>query len=135
MDEVASKLEPNPVTGSRPTYNFFGVVATEDLERKKTIVLDTYKLIFRFSIQKLIKYLDDFCFLQLVLQYLKSTQMQRAHTRQVMYKNHVAYYRVVENLINLSSRSHQMHSMMNIILQKNQMEKTSEGHVCLNKLL
>ena len=76
-----------------------------EAEQQKALVLDTYKLIFRFSIQKLIKYLGDFHFLQLLLQYLKSTQMERAHTRLVMEKNHVAYYRVAENLINLSSKS------------------------------
>ena len=87
MNSVMSKLEGTPKTGSVATYDFFGILAEVDPEEQKALVLDTYKLIFRFSIQKLIKYLGDFHFLNLFLQYLKSTQMERAHTRLVMEKN------------------------------------------------
>jgi hypothetical protein len=87
MDSVMSKLEGVSVTGSAATYDFFGILAEVDPDEQKALVLDTYKLIFRFSIQKLIKYLGDFHFLLLLLQYLKSTQMERAHTRLVMEKN------------------------------------------------
>ena len=31
--------------------------------------------------------------------------MERAHTRQVMHKNQVAYYRVAENMINFSDQN------------------------------
>ena len=71
-------------------------------------MLDIYKLIFRFSIQKLIKFLSNESFLLILLQYLKTTQMERVHTRQVMFKNMVAYYRVAENLINFSQASEKM---------------------------
>jgi len=63
MDSVMSKLEGVPHTGSAVTYDFFGILSEIDPEEQKALVLDTYKLIFRFSIQKLIKYLGDFHFL------------------------------------------------------------------------
>ena len=40
------------------TDDFFGVLKGKDLNEKKINVLDTYKLIFRFSICKLIDYLS-----------------------------------------------------------------------------
>ena len=63
IDSVISKLERSAQSGTPPTYNFFGILAGTDIEAQKLQVLDTYKLIFRFSIQKLIKYLGDFPFL------------------------------------------------------------------------
>lgn len=63
MDEVLTRLEGSPQTGSEATYDFFGILSGIDPEEQKECVLDTYKLIFRFSIQKLIKYLEDFHFL------------------------------------------------------------------------
>lgn len=58
-----TKLEGTPQTDSKATYDFFGILQEIDPEEQKAQVLDTYKLIFRFSIQKLIKYLGDFHFL------------------------------------------------------------------------
>lgn len=63
IDSVMSKLEGLAQFGTPPTYDFFGILAGTNIETQKLQVLDTYKLIFRFSIQKLIKYLGNFPFL------------------------------------------------------------------------
>ena len=85
------------------TDDFFGVLKGLDLNEKKINVLDTYKLIFRFSICKLIDYLSRPELLIMTVQYLQDTQMDRVHRRKVLAKNQKAYYRALENLLNLCS--------------------------------
>ena len=85
------------------TDDFFGVLKGLDLKEKKINVLDTYKLIFRFSICKLIDYLSRPELLIMTVQYLQDTQMDRVHRRKVLAKNQKAYYRALENLLNLCS--------------------------------
>ena len=86
------------------TFDFHGLLADLRLEEKKEKVLQIYKLIFRFSIDKLIYYIKDDFFLILFLYYFQDTQMKRAHQREVLKKNSKAYYRAVENIINLSDK-------------------------------
>ena len=50
-----------------------------DLEVKKSLALETYKLIFRFSIEKLTNFLEDESFILLFLQYIKESQLKRIH--------------------------------------------------------
>ena len=59
--------------------DFLGLFAGKDLEQSKDEVMGIYKLIFRFSIDKLLNYLRDDGFLIMMLQYVKDTQMQRFH--------------------------------------------------------
>jgi hypothetical protein len=54
-------------------YNFFGFLENEDLDTKKDRVLQTYKLIFRFSIEKLILFIKDDSFLAILLHYIRET--------------------------------------------------------------
>ena len=63
-----------------------------------------YKLIFRFSIEKLLNYLSKDTFLVIMLSYIKDTQLQRFHQRPVLTKNVAAYYRAIENMINFSEK-------------------------------
>ena len=58
---------------------------------------------FRFSVGKLINYLSKPEFLCVVLQYLEETQMRKIHEREDLARNYPAYYRAVENFLNLSS--------------------------------
>ncbi len=46
----------------KATNNFFGIFSTQSLQDKNNVVLETYKLIFRFSIDRLLLFLkkDDF---------------------------------------------------------------------------
>lgn len=55
------------------TSDFFGILKDVELETKKQLALDTYKLIFRFSIEKLTNFLEDDSFILLLLQYVKET--------------------------------------------------------------
>ena len=48
------------------TNNFFGLLKDETLEEKKTKVLMIYKLIFRFSIEKLADYLKNDMFITIL---------------------------------------------------------------------
>ena len=77
-----------------------------DLDTKKTLALDTYKLIFRFSIEKLTQDLEDDSFVTMFLQYLFETQSRRINERKVLVKNEGAYYRATENMLNFSSKQH-----------------------------
>ena len=85
--------------------DFFGYLKGMDLNEKKSLVLDDYKLIFRFSIGKLMNYISEDTFLLILMQYLNKTQMHRIHQRKVLQKNSSAYYRAVENLLNFSDKS------------------------------
>ena len=94
-DEIVEPTQP-----PEHNYNFFGLLENEDLETKKDRVLLTYKLIFRFSNEKLIIFIKDDSFLALLLNYIRETQRQRFHQRSVLRKNVNAYYRAIENMIN-----------------------------------
>jgi len=52
--------------------------------------------------EKLGKFSNSIYFMILVLFYLKKTQMQRLHQRQVYQKSIENYYRAAENMINQS---------------------------------
>lgn len=66
--------------------------------------MQIYKLIFRFSIERLIDYLAKDVFLVTLLSYVQSTQLERFHQRSVLNKQITAYYRATENLLNLTSK-------------------------------
>mgnify|MGYP000891429231 CR=1 FL=1 len=83
-------------------------MAQEDIESKKAQVLMIYKLIFRFSIEKLTNYLKNDMFIVILLQYIKNTSFGRIHARQVLSKNKVAYYRALENMVNLGEKQDQI---------------------------
>lgn len=110
MDQVQSmyQLEGN----SYITNDFFGIFKAMDLDSKKTLALETYKLIFRFSIEKLIVNLEDDSFITVFLQYLFETQLRRINEREVLLKNHGAYYRAIENMLNFSSKQRQIFKIL-----------------------
>ena len=61
--------------------DFFGYLKGMDLNEKKSLVLNDYKLIYRFSIGKLMNYISEETFLLILMQYLNKTQMHRIHQR------------------------------------------------------
>ena len=61
------------------TCDFHGLLKDLSMQEKKEHVLQTYKLIFRFSIDKLLNYLKNDSFLIMLLHYLQDTQLQRIH--------------------------------------------------------
>ena len=58
VSDLQIKSENSVYSVYEVTDDFFGVLKGLDLNEKKINVLDTYKLIFRFSICKLIDYLS-----------------------------------------------------------------------------
>lgn len=52
------------------TTDYFGILKDMELLVKKSLALETYKLIFRFSIEKLTKFLEDEAFILLFMQYI-----------------------------------------------------------------
>lgn len=86
------------------TYNFFGLLGEMDVQTKKNSVLQTYKLIYRFSIEKLLISLKDDSYLVILMQYIRETKLRRIHQREVLGKNVGAYYRAIENMLNLGEK-------------------------------
>lgn len=87
------------------TNDFFQTMKKLSVEDRKSKALDIYKLIFRFSIEKLTNFLVQESFLMILYQYTKETQMKRIHQRSVLEKNMAAYYRALENMFNFSEKN------------------------------
>lgn len=100
------------------TKDFFGLLESKSKEESKMMVLETYKLIFRFSIGKLIEYLKDESFVMILLQYIRDTKMQRVHKREVLFKNYGAYYKAMENMLNLSDKAYIILSVLRSRIHK-----------------
>ena len=100
IEDLKSGQEPKLFSVYQISNDFFGVFQDQDLNSMKLKVLDVYKLIFRFSIGKLVDYLGKPELMIMILQYLQDTQMERVHTRSVLAKNKDAYYRAMENIMN-----------------------------------
>ena len=64
-------LNQSGCIGVKGAYDFFGLLGGMEIDDKKDSVLQTYKLIFRFSIEKLLNYLRDDSFLVILLQYIQ----------------------------------------------------------------
>ena len=94
------------------SHDYFHTLRNVSLEDRKSRTLETYKLIFRFSIEKLTKFLAEDSFLLILLQYLKESKMQRIHQRTVLAKNKAAYYRALENMFNFSEKNQQVYNII-----------------------
>ena len=55
------------------TTDFFGFYTGQESDEKNESVLEIYKLIFRFSIERLITYLSEDTFLVILLSYIRSS--------------------------------------------------------------
>ena len=55
------------------TNDFFGLLKDKPIEIKKMKVLEIYRYIFRFCIEKLRNYVDNPFLMMITLQYVKST--------------------------------------------------------------
>ena len=82
--------------------SFLGHLKKKSLEMKKIRVLEIYRYLYRFSYFRTQKMIDNPIMMLVIFQYLLDTKMRRIHERSVLSKNHKAYYRCCENLINLS---------------------------------
>lgn len=61
------------------TQDFFGHLKNRSLDNKKMKTLEIYRLIVRFSIEKVRVVSDTEVFQIIVLQYIKSTRLDRIH--------------------------------------------------------
>lgn len=111
------------------TNNFFRILDQDTLAERTQRCLNTYALIFRFGIQKLTTFLGIDPFQVLILQYLSKTRMERVHRRSLLARHQDAYYRAVENFINLSPKS----EIMIATVRKNCLKK-SEFKVSSNEM-
>mgnify|MGYP006952861190 FL=1 len=84
------------------TQDFFGHLKNRSLEYKKMKTLEIYRLIVRFSIEKVREVSDTEVFQIIVLQYIKSTRLERLHQKDVLLKYNSNYYRAIENIVNCS---------------------------------
>lgn len=87
-----------------PSNDFFGLLKDVAYVQKKVEVIENYKLLFRFSLDRLQEFISQETFMVLLLQYISDTQMQRIHSRSVLLKHKPAYYMAFENIINFSSK-------------------------------
>ena len=67
IEVITSRHKSSSYVLLNTTCDFFGLLSDRSLEECKLMVLDTYKLIFRFSIGKLSSYLKDNAFLVILL--------------------------------------------------------------------
>jgi hypothetical protein len=68
---VVDNVEDSKTRTFHISNDFFGLLNSLEVNQKKTLVLDDYKLIFRFSIGKLMNYISENTFIIILLQYLK----------------------------------------------------------------
>uniref|UniRef100_A0A7S3MXG4 Uncharacterized protein n=1 Tax=Strombidium inclinatum TaxID=197538 RepID=A0A7S3MXG4_9SPIT len=84
------------------SVNFYGLLSGDSKKQKKVKVTEVYRLFFRFSVEKLFFFVDDFDMMTLFLHYLAKTSMHRAHSMMSLRLNSTCYYRATENMINES---------------------------------
>ena len=85
------------------TADFMGHLAGQCMELKKVKILEIYRHLYRFSLDKVKQYIDNPAFMIITLQYLKETRMHRIHQRQVLSRYCDKNYRALENMINNSN--------------------------------
>ena len=102
--------------------DFMGLYKNNSLEAKKLGILEIYRYFFRFSIERLKNFIDNPIFIVITLQYLKETQMSRVLQRKTLRKNDNAYYRAIENMINLSKFKHQIFKLLPFFINDNTFE-------------
>lgn len=84
------------------TQDFFGYLKNRSLDYKKMKTLEIYRLIVRFSIEKVRLVSDTEVFQIIILQYIKSSRLSRIHQKDVLKKYESNYYRAIENIVNCS---------------------------------
>ena len=99
--------------------DFLGLLKNKSHEIKKMKVLEIYRFFHRFCTEKMRFYVSNPYLMIITLQYIQSTQLRRFHDRPCLKKNPSAYYRAIENMINISPIKSQILDKMSLILNKN----------------
>ena len=87
--------------------------------------MKTYTYFYKFAQEKMRSFVDDPLIMLFTLQYLKDTRFNRAHTRETLSKNSDAYYRAIENMINISKHSKICYKVIPIILSEQEYTLTN----------
>ena len=69
-------------------------------------IIEIYRFFFRFSIERVKNFIDHPIMMIIVLEYLKQTAMTRIYRKNTLKKSVHAYYKAMENIINLSQYKH-----------------------------
>ena len=96
--------------------DFLGVLRNDNKETKKNKIIEIYRYFFRFSIERVKNFIDHPIMMIIVLEYLKQTHMTRIYRKKTLKKNIHAYYKAMENIINLSQFKHSIFSIMPAVL-------------------
>ena len=97
--------------------DFFGHLKGKTQEIRKMQICEIYSFFYKFAQNKMRSFVDNPLIMLFVLQYLKDTKVDRIHTRTTLKNNSDAYYRSIENIINISQHSHICHKLMPIVLE------------------
>ena len=84
------------------TDDFMGYLGGQSMELKKIKILEIYRHLYRFSLEKVKQFIDNPAFMIICLQFLKMTRMERIHQREVLSRYCDKNYRALENMINNS---------------------------------
>ena len=118
--------------------DFMGLYKGKTLDEKKLCILEIYRYFFRFSIERLKNFIDDPIFIVITLQYLHETQMSRVLQRKTLRKNASAYYRAIENIINLSQYKNELFCLLPTFIGGDMFEiiidDAGQHALCLQKL-
>ena len=82
--------------------DFLGHLKGKDIEVKKMKILEIYRYLFRFSIERVKQFIDEPIMMLILLEYIKKTKLKRIHNSKTLKKYVDPYYRSIENMINLS---------------------------------
>jgi len=96
--------------------DFLGVLKDDSTEMRKLKIMEVYIYFFRFSIERMKHLIDNPIMMVIILEYLNSTQMRRVQKSQTLRKKKNNYYRVMENIINVSEYSSTILQIMPAIL-------------------
>ena len=96
--------------------DFLGVLKDDCTEMRKLKIMEVYIYFFRFSIERMKHLIDNPIMMVIILEYLNSTQMRRVQKSQTLRKKKNNYYRVMENIINVSEYSSTILQIMPAIL-------------------
>jgi hypothetical protein len=78
-DVLTELYQGQPQEQVKVTRDFFGTQSRLPLLDRKMLAVEMYKLIFRFSIEKLTKFLAQDSFMVILMQYLADTKMELIH--------------------------------------------------------
>jgi len=99
----ANEADPFASMKAYITDDFMGHLSEETMESRKIKILQIYRHLYRFSLEKVKQFIDNPAFMVICLEYLKKTHMERIHQREVMNRYCDKNYRALENMINNSN--------------------------------